>query len=141
MSVLWKIGGAVALMVAAYFLVTMYGESRYKAGVYAERVEWGAKLVKAEQDKQAAFERGLAHVQAAETVYHETIRTLPPITNTIIERSAAYAATPEGSAVCLPAARVGLLAETRDRLFPAPAPAVPGGSAGTVSADAVADQP
>lgn len=141
MSIWWKLGGVLLLGVAAYFMVTMYGKARYERGRADERVAWQDKVIEAERGKLAAFQAGLARVQAAETVYHETIRTLPPITNTIVERSTRYASTPEGAALCLPADRGGLLAETRRALFP-PAPATPAdGSAGTVPADGAGREP
>lgn len=141
MSLLWKIGGVAIALVAAYFLVTMYGGARYDAGKADERTIWQAKVVEAERGKLAAFQAGLAQQRGAETIYRETIRQLPPITNTIVERAVRYEQTPAGAAVCLDPVRVRLIAETRAALFPTAAPAPAGSGNGTMPSDAPGDEP
>jgi hypothetical protein len=128
MTLLWKIGGAAVALLAAYFLVTMYGGARYAAGKADEASAWQAKAIEAERGKLAAFQQGLAQRDQASTVYRETIRQLPPVTNTIIDRTARYAATPDGNSLCLPADRVLGIEQTRSALFPA-APATPAAGA------------
>jgi hypothetical protein len=141
MSLLWKLGGVAIALVAAYFLVTMYGKARYQAGQSDERTIWQAKVAEAERGKLAAFKDGLARVQAGETVYHETIRQLPPVTNTIVERSTRYAATPAGAAQCLAPDRVLWLDETRSALFPAAYPPPADGGARALPADSEGEEP
>lgn len=123
----WKIGGFALVAGLLGLLVWLYGGSKYKAGRADERTEWQAVVAKAEREKLAAYQQGVASVINADARYIETVRTqIVPVTKTIIERSTAYAATPEGAAVCLPADRVSLLTATRGTLFPAPAPAPAG---------------
>ena len=131
----WKIGGAAIALLAAYFLVTMYGRARYDAGKADEARAQMATVVQAERGKLAAYQQGLAQRDAASTVYRETIRQLPPITNTIIDRTARYASTPDGAVLCLPADRVSGIEQTRSALFPAPAATPAPGVAGTVPAE------
>lgn len=137
----WKIGGVAVALLAAYFLVTMYGRARYDAGKADEGRAWQAKALDAERGKLAAFKDGLAQRDAASTVYRETIRQLPPITNTIIDRTARYASTPDGAVLCLPADRVSGIEQTRSALFPAPTPTAAPGVAGTVPTEAARSQP
>lgn len=126
MTLLWKLGGVAVALLAAYFLVTMYGGARYKQGKADSDFAWGQKVIQAEKDKQVAYERGVASVARAESTYHETVRTqIIPVTKTIIERSTQYAATPEGAAICLSSERVRLLDASRSALFPAPDPRAP----------------
>lgn len=132
---LWKIGGVLLAGVAAYFLVTMYGSARYEAGKQSQRAEHSLQLAKANQNALVQFKAGLDLRQAAEVRYVETVRQLPPVTHTVIERSTEYAQTPAGSAMCLDADRVLWLDETRARLFPA-GTASPGGASGALPADA-----
>lgn len=126
---LWKIGGVLLALAAAYFVVTMYGGARYDAGKADERTVWQGEVLKAERARLAAFQQGLVQRDRADTVYHETIRTLPPVVNTIVERSIRYEATPAGAARCLAPDRVQLIAATRSALFPAAASSAAGGGA------------
>lgn len=122
-SWLWKIGGVAVALIAAYFLVTMYGGARYKQGKADSDFAWGQKVIQAEKEKLTAYQAGVASVNLAETGYHETVREkIIPITKTIIERSTEYARTPEGAAICLSPERVQLLAGARSALFPATDP-------------------
>jgi hypothetical protein len=141
MSLLWKIGGAAVALLAAYFLVTMYGKARYQTGQSDERTVWQAKVIEAEKGKLAAFQQGLAQRDAASTVYRETIRTLPPITNTIIDRTASYATTPAGAVQCLPADRVLGIEQTRIALFPTAASTAPAGITEALPAGPAGAQP
>lgn len=142
MSLLWKLGGVAIALVAAYFLVTMYGGARYKQGKADEASAWSAKVIEAERDKLAAYQQGVASVQRAEVTYHETIRDrIVPVTRTMIERAAAYAQTPDGASLCLPAERVSWLEQARGTLFPPAASAPASSGAGAVSANAASTQP
>lgn len=126
MTLLWKLGGVAVALLAAYFLVTMYGGARYKQGKADSDFLWSQKVIKAEKGKLVAYQAGVASVNRAEGVYHETIRDrIIPVTKTIIERSTEYAQTPAGATVCLSPERVQLLAGTRSALFPAADPLTP----------------
>jgi hypothetical protein len=121
-----KVGGFALVAGLLGLLIWLYGGSKYKTGRADERTEWQAVVAKAEREKLAAYQQGVASVMGADARYIETVRTqIVPVTKTIIERSTAYAATPEGAAVCLPADRVSLLDATRGTLFPAPAAPAP----------------
>lgn len=122
MTWLWKIGGGLAVLVAAYFLVTMYGKARYSQGIADSDVAWSMKVIQAEKDKLKAYQDGIASVQAAIITYHETVEKLVPVTKTIIERARDYAQTDEGALVCLPIERVHGIDETRSTLFPTATP-------------------
>lgn len=116
----WKIGGGFIILAVIGLAIWLYGGARYKQGKADERGAWQEVVAQAERDKLKAFQAGLARVQEAEVQYHETVRDrIVPVTRTIIERSTAYAQTPEGSELCLAPARVELLAQTRSSLFPA----------------------
>ena len=142
----WKIGGllgGVALLgFVAYLLITGFGHARYNAGKADSDRAWQAKVAQAEGEKLAAYRAGVASVHQAETRYVETVRDrIVPVTNTIIERSTAYAQTPAGGSVCLPVERVHLLDEARSALFP-PAASTPADRSGRpVRADATRSQP
>lgn len=140
MSLLWKIGGVAIALVAAYFLVTMYGNARYQSGQSDERTIWQAKVVEAERGRLAAFQAGLNRQQGAETIYRETIRQLPPITNTIVERAVRYEQTPAGAAVCLDVERMRLIDATRAALFPTASPAPASGIDGALPAQPASPQ-
>jgi hypothetical protein len=118
----WKIGGGFIILAVIGLAIWLYGGARYKQGKADERGAWQEVVAQAERDKLKAFQAGLARVQKAEVEYLTAYRDrIVPVTRTIIERSTAYAQTPEGSELCLPAARVELLAQTRSTLFPASA--------------------
>lgn len=125
MSILWKLGGVALGCLAAWFLITQYGKARYGTGRADEASAWQAKVVEAERGRLKAFQDGLAQRDRAETIYRETIRTLPPITNTIVERATRYAETPAGAAMCLDPIRVLGIEQTRATLFPATAAPAP----------------
>lgn len=131
-----KIGGGLMVLAVIGLVVWLYGGARYKQGKSDERTAWQAKVVEAERQKLVAYQAGVASVQRADANYIETIREkVVPITKTIIERTAAYAATPEGAAICLLADRVSLLSETRSALFPTSAPSSTSGSTQVVPAE------
>jgi hypothetical protein len=137
-SIWAKIGGGLLVLAAFGLVVWMHGKAERSAGASDERAKWEAKVSEAERGRLAAYQAGVASVQVEEARYSNTVReVLVPVTKTIIERTAAYAATPQGAAVCLPADRVQLLTETRSALFPAPAPAAPDGAARPVRPDTV----
>lgn len=118
MSIWWKLGGMAVALVAAYFLVTMYGSARYKQGKADEAAAWTQLAVKAEKEKLAAYQRGVASVIGADKQYIETIREkLVPVTKTIIERSTEYAQTDDGASLCLPSNRVRELEAFTGGLF------------------------
>lgn len=139
MSLLWKIGGAAVALVAAYFLVTMYGRARYQEGRSVEAASWQGEATKAEQAKFAAYRLGLQQRDAAQTIYRETITRLQPIEQRIIERTTDYARTPAGRALCLAADRVRGIEQTRAALFPATAAPDPGGAPRALPANAAAN--
>lgn len=115
---LWKIGGGLLLLAVAFILIRSYGSSQRKLGAADEAKSWEEKVVAAERGKLVAYQAGVASVQAADNRYVETVRDrIIPITKTIIERTAAYAATPAGAFQCLPAERVLWLEQTRSSLF------------------------
>lgn len=135
----WKIGGGFLILAVIGLAIWLYGGARYKAGRADERTAWQGELVKAERAKLAAYQQGVDSVLAADADYQEIVRTqIVPVTKTIIERSTAYAATPEGAAVCLPADRVSLLVQTRGTLFPAAAAPAAGRSPDPVPPEPVA---
>lgn len=128
---LWKIGGGLLVAGLLGLAIWLYGGARYaagqSAGTSAERSLWQDKVVQAERDKLAAYQAGVRSVQTADARYVETIREkVVPITKTIVERTTAYAATPDGASICLAPDRVRWLEQTRSALFP-PAPAAPAG--------------
>lgn len=130
MSIWWKLGGVVVGLLAAYFLVTMYGSARYKSGKSDERALWTQELVKAEKGKLEAYQAGVASVMEADKQYIETVRErIVPITKTIVERSTEYAQTPAGASICLSSDRVRGLEALTSELFPAAT--TPTGSAAT----------
>jgi hypothetical protein len=136
MNLWWKLGGVAVMLLAAYFLVTMYGGARYKQGQADSDSAWSAKVIQAEKEKLAAYQAGIASVGVAENTYHETVREkLIPITKTIVERAVEYAQTPEGSSICLPIERVRSLDETRSALFPPASTVTPIGGSPSVSPD------
>jgi hypothetical protein len=132
MSLLWKIGGIALACAAAFLLVRMYGGAREATGRHEEAAAWQAKVTEAERGRLVAFQQGLARRDQAETVYRETIRQLPPITNTIVERTTRYAETPAGAARCLEPDRVLGIEQVRGSLFPATAAPATARSAGTL---------
>lgn len=136
MSLWLKLGGMAVALAAVWLGLTLFGNSRFRAGELSERVKWGEVVVRAEAGKLEAFKQGLARVRAGETVYRETVRQLPGVVTRIIERSNAYAATPAGAAVCLDPERVRQLDQTRSALFAAADPASAAGGAGAVPAGA-----
>jgi hypothetical protein len=117
-SLLWKIGGAAAALLAAYLLVTMYGGARYKSGKADEAAAW--------QKQVAAQERNMADLRAenerlgaaALNKYVERIETFKPVLVTNKETVTRYAQTPAGAVQCLSAERVLGITETRTALFP-----------------------
>jgi len=136
MSLLWKLGGVAIALLAAYFLVTMYGKARYNQGGADGDVKWSAKVIEAERGKLVAYQAGVASVQREDAQYlTQTREVIVPMTRTIVERAAAYAQTPDGAGQCLNADRVLWLDQTRSALFPAPAAPAPGGLAGSVHPD------
>lgn len=129
---LWKIGGAAVALLAAYFLVTMYGAARFAAGKSEEFATWQLKAKDAEAARFDAFREGLARREAAQVIYHDTVTRLQPIEQRTIERVNDYARTPAGSVLCLAPDRVRGLEATRAALQ-ANAPASdPGGAAAAV---------
>lgn len=137
----WKIGGllgGVALLgFVAYLLITGFGRARYNAGKADSDSAWSQKVIQAERSKLAAYQAGVASVDRAEAVYHETVRDrIIPVTKTIIERSTAYAQTPDGQLICLPADRVLALDQARSTLFPPAASAPAARDGNTVRSDA-----
>lgn len=108
---------AVAL-VAAYFLITMYGSARYKQGKADEASAWTQKIVEAEREKLSAYQAGVASVIDADKQYIETVREkIIPVTKTIIERATEYAQTPDGASICLAPDRVSELQAFSRGLF------------------------
>lgn len=134
-------------MLAAFGLVVwFYGRAQYRAGksdgTSAERSLWQDQVVSAEKAKLAGYQQGVASVINSDARYIETIRTkVVPVTERIIERSTAYAATPDGALLCLTPDRVRGLEETLRPLLDPPAPASAGGVAGPVPRDPVAPKP
>lgn len=129
-------------LAAAYFLITMYGSARESKGHSDEAALWSGVVVKAEQDKLKAYQQGVQSVINADVHYTETIREkLVPVTKTIVERATQYAATPDGSSVCLNAERVLGLESSLSTLFPPATAAITGSVEPTVSADAVGHKP
>jgi hypothetical protein len=120
MSLLWKIGMGAVAIAAAFLLIKMYGGGQYARGKADERSAWQGEMVKAEQGKLAAYQRGVASVMNADKQYINTVREkIVPIRETIIQRSADYAKTPDGASICLPSERVLWLEQTSRLLFPA----------------------
>jgi hypothetical protein len=118
MSLLWKLGGVAVALVAAYFLITMYGGARYKAGKADEAAAWQVKVAEAERGKLTAYQAGVASVMGADKQYIETVRErVVPVTERIIERAAEYAQTPDGASICLTADRVRELEAFSTGLF------------------------
>jgi hypothetical protein len=137
-----KLGGGFLILAVIGLAIWLYGGARYKQGKADEAQAWTQKVVQAERDKLAAYQAGVARGQAAEAGYHETIRErVVPITKTIIERAAAYAQTPDGSSLCLPAERVSWLEQTRSSLFPSAAPAPASSGDSTMLANPEGTQP
>lgn len=140
MSLWWKLGGVAIGLVAAYFLITMYGSARYKSGKADERTAWTQELVKAEKEKLVAYQAGVASVMNADKQYIETVREkIIPITKTIIERATAYAQTPDGASLCLPTERVSELEAFTSGLF-APATVTSSGVIGTVPTNPLGEE-
>ena len=137
-----KIGGGLLVLAVLGLVIWLYGNARYAAGKADERTAWQAKVIDGKNDQLAAYQRGVDSVLAADRGYNETIRErVVPITKTIVERATEYAATPDGSTVCLPADRVLVLDQTTSAFFnPAPA-ATPGGPDGTLPPDPVGHEP
>lgn len=141
MSLLWKIGGVAVALVAAYFLITMYGGARYKQGKADEAAAWTDKLIVAERQKLTAYQAGVASVMDADKQYIETVREkVVPVTKTIIERATGYAQTPDGAGICLTAERVLGLEQTTGSLFDAATPTSTSGIADPLLTDAVGEE-
>lgn len=141
MSIWWKLGGVAVALVAAYFLVTMYGGARYKQGKADEASAWTQKIVEAERGKLASYQAGVASVMGADKQYIETVREkIIPVTKTIIERSTDYAATADGASICLPADRVRELEAFSSGLFSSTTPAA-GGTDTSVPSNALGLEP
>jgi hypothetical protein len=137
MSLLWKLGGVAVALIAAYFLVTMYGSARYRQGKSDSDVAWSQNVIEAEKQKLIAYQDGVNSVHSAEVTYHETIRDrIIPVTKTIVERATEYAQTADGASVCLPVERVRLLDNARSALFPATTAPTTGRIGGTMQPDA-----
>lgn len=146
MSLLWKIGGGLVIAAALFLLVKLYGGAQYRAGKsdgeLGERVLWQGKVAEAAEAKLTGFQLGIAIQREAETVYQRTItEKLVPVTRTIIERSTAYAQTPDGQLLCLSPDRVLGLEQARGTLFPATPATATGGDQGAVPADAEGQEP
>lgn len=123
---LWKIGGVAVALLAAYFLVTMYGDARFADGKAEEYAVWQLKVVGAEQDRFAAYREGFAQRGAAQVVYRETVTKLQPIERRTIERYNDYARTPAGGVLCLAPDRVRAIEDARGALPAVATPADPG---------------
>lgn len=138
-----KIGGGLLVLAVFGLVVWFYGKAQYRAGksdgASVERSLWQDKVVEAEREKLSAYRAGVISVVAADGRYIETVRTkVVPVVERIIERSTAYAATPDGASVCLTPDRVrGLEEALRPLLEPAPSTAA-GVPAGPVPSDPVA---
>lgn len=141
MSLLWKIGGVAVALVAAYFLITMYGGARYKQGKADEASAWTEKLVAAERQKLTAYQAGVASVMGADKQYIETVREkVVPVTRTIVERATGYAQTTDGAALCLPAERVHLLEQSTGSLFDTATSTPTGGVASAMLTDGLGEE-
>lgn len=138
----FKIGGGLLIAGLLGLLIWLYGGARYHAGQADERTVWQGKVAEANAARLAGYQQGIALQREGETRYERTVtEKIVPVTRTIIERATAYAQTPAGQLVCLPADRVLALTEARSTLFPAPAPATPGGGQGAVRPDATGPEP
>ena len=137
-----KIGGGLLVLAAFALVVWLHGKAQYRAGksdgTSNERSLWQDKVVEAEREKLSAYRAGVISVVAADGRYIETVRTkIVPVTERIIERSTAYAATPDGSLICLAPDRVRGLEETIRALDDPAAPAPAGVPAGPVPSEPV----
>lgn len=136
MSLLWKLGIGAVIAGALFLLVRMYGGKQYELGAANDSLVWQAKVLDAEKGKLAAYQAGVASVHVEDARYVETVRDrIIPITRTIVERSTAYASTPDGASQCLPAERVLWLDQTRSSLFPSTAAPDAGGAGDAVRPD------